>query len=202
MTDEQIKEIMALVEKYGAECWNDGRLKYGFQTDYATQQASDAIESALRAVPAIPEGWKLVPCVPTTAMIDAGWDEAYARLNTYALTKLWDAMLSASPQPVPVPAIPEGWTNRERLLGEALGKCILASGIVRKDIEGFSGPELLMFADDLHEMLSASPQAPQPATPKKPLFEDLIAQHPGLREELSAMDAINTEAKGPRSGPA
>jgi hypothetical protein len=37
-------------------------------------------------------------------------------------------------------------------------------------------------------MLSASPQAPQPATPRKPLFEDLIAQHQGLREELSAMD--------------
>jgi hypothetical protein len=32
-------------------------------------------------------------------------------------------------------------------------------------------------------------QAPQPATPRKPLFEDLIAQHQGLREELSAMDA-------------
>jgi len=61
MTNEQIKEIMALVEKYGAECWNDGRLKYGFQTDYATQQASAAIESALRAaVPAIPE----VPALP------------------------------------------------------------------------------------------------------------------------------------------
>jgi hypothetical protein len=32
-------------------------------------------------------------------------------------------------------------------------------------------------------------KAPQPAPPRKPLFEDLIAQHPGLREELSAMDA-------------
>jgi hypothetical protein len=30
---------------------------------------------------------------------------------------------------------------------------------------------------------------PLPAPPRKPLFEDLIAQHPGLREELSAMDA-------------
>jgi hypothetical protein len=100
---------MALVEKYGVNCWNDARLKYAFQADYETRQAKAAIESALRAVP----------------------------------------------------AIPEGWTNRERLLGEALGKCILASGIVRKDIEGFSGPELLMFADDLHEMLSTFPQAPE-----------------------------------------
>jgi hypothetical protein len=126
MTDKQIKEIMALVEKYGVECWNDGRLEYGFQTDYATQQARAAIESALRAA---------------------------------------------------VPAIPEGRTNRERLLGEALGKCILASGIVRKDIEGFSGPELLMFADDLHEMLSASPQpVPVPAIPEVPALPPRVIE--------------------------
>jgi hypothetical protein len=98
MTDKQINEIMALVTKCMAMVAT-GR----------TEQAVDkraAIESALRAVPAIPEGWKLVPVVPTTAMIDAGWDEAYARLNTYALTKLWDAMLSASPQ-APQPAQPD-----------------------------------------------------------------------------------------------
>jgi hypothetical protein len=130
MTDKQINEIMALVREYGAACFWDCREGVLPTQSKTPPQAFLGIESALRAaVPAIPEGWKLVPSVPTTAMIDAGWDEAYARLNTYALTKLWGAMLSASPQ------------------------------------------------------------APQPEQPRKPLFEDLIAQHPGLSGELSAMDA-------------
>jgi len=134
MTDKQINEIMALVDAYAkvlAQAVGCQVARFDAQEEIAEAIASrTAVGLALRAaVPAIPEGWKLVPVVPTTAMIDAGWDEICARLNTYALTKLWDAMLSASPQ------------------------------------------------------------APQAAQPRKPLFEDLIAQHPGLREELSAMDA-------------
>ena len=55
--------------------------------------------------------------------------------------------------------------HQNKLLAEALGACILASGIVRKDIDGFSGPELLHFAKDLQSMLEAAPQqeAQEPA---------------------------------------
>lgn len=35
-----------------------------------------------------------------------------------------------------------------RMLAQALGECLIASGIVRKDVS-LSGPELLMFAEDL-----------------------------------------------------
>ena len=115
MTDEQINEIMELVTKCMAMVAT-GRM----------EQAVDkraAIESALRAVPAIPEG-----------LIDA-LNEAADNLSNDAREPLGD------------------------------------------ELHGFA------------LMLSASPQAPQPAQPRKPLFEDLIAQHPGLSEELSAMDA-------------
>ena len=101
MTDKQIKEIMALVEKYGVNCWSDARLKYAFQADYETRQARAAIESALRAaVPAIPEG-----------LIDA-LNEAADNLSDDAREPLGDElhgfalMLSASPQ-APQPAQPD-----------------------------------------------------------------------------------------------
>lgn len=46
------------------------------------------------------------------------------------------------------------------LLGQALGECIAAAGIIRPDAS-LSGPELLMFADDLKRHL-AEQTAPQP----------------------------------------
>lgn len=73
-------------------------------------------------------------------------------------------------QGVPEPAEP---TNKEKLLANALEKCILASGIVRQDIDGLSGPQLLMFAEDLCQMLAAHPQqsargVPEPADDATP----------------------------------
>lgn len=44
-------------------------------------------------------------------------------------------------------------TSRQgELLAEALGKCLVASGIVRQDAQ-LTGPHLLLFADDLERML-------------------------------------------------
>lgn len=45
-------------------------------------------------------------------------------------------------------------SHQTKLLAQALGDCILASGIVRSDLE-MSGPQLLMFAEDLKEQLLA-----------------------------------------------
>lgn len=45
-----------------------------------------------------------------------------------------------------------------KLLADALGECIMAAGIVRKDIDGLSGPQLLMFAEDLKRHLAAPAQ--------------------------------------------
>jgi hypothetical protein len=41
-----------------------------------------------------------------------------------------------------------------KLIVDALARCILASGIVRTDIDGLTGPQLIMFAADLEEMLA------------------------------------------------
>ena len=48
--------------------------------------------------------------------------------------------------------------HQNKLLAETLGACILASGIVRKDIDGFTGPELLHFGEDLRSMLEVAPK--------------------------------------------
>lgn len=57
-----------------------------------------------RAAPALPvlEGWKLVPCEPTEAMIEAGIDPLFRFANDVtasrdALAEIYRAMLSSSP---------------------------------------------------------------------------------------------------------
>lgn len=60
--------------------------------------------------------------------------------------------------PVQEPEISDAQAS---LLASALAECILASGIVGKDKDGFSGPELLMFAEDLKQMLERSLQPAQ-----------------------------------------
>ena len=95
-----------------------------------------AIEQALgpgRPV-AVPEGWKLVPSVPTNE-----WTNTLAKEQTGSLEE------------VPIMEIHQ---------------CIA-------------------------ELLAAAPEAPQPQP--KPLFVDLIAQHPGLSEELAEMQAPKQE---------
>lgn len=62
-------------------------------------------------------------------------------------------------------------SEQARMLADALGRCIAASGIVRDDIDGFSGPQLLMFADDLCEML------------KQRNGHEAVATAPSLREQ-------------------
>jgi hypothetical protein len=94
MTDEQIKEIMALV----ADVWF---AKDDDQAQVRVNRVRAAIESALRAaVPAIPAGWRLVPVEPTEAMYVAG-DDAVAECRKSGLVpagEVYRAMLSASPQ--------------------------------------------------------------------------------------------------------
>lgn len=51
-------------------------------------------------------------------------------------------------------------SHQTKLLAQALGDCILASGIVRSDLD-MSGPELVMFAEDLKELLLARHAAVQ-----------------------------------------
>jgi hypothetical protein len=143
MTDEQINEIMALVEQYGSECWNDGALKYECESDDTTQEARAAIESALREqVPEVSECLHI-----NQGSMDAAADEYAADYWADLAQEKYEADL------------------RRR------GSAMSVSYYVR---------------DAIFRMLSA---APQPATPRKPLFEDLIAQHQGLREELLLQDA-------------
>lgn len=64
----------------------------------------------------------------------------------------------AAPKAAPGGASADSLRHQNKLLAETLGACILASGIVRKDIDGFTGPELLQFGEDLRSMLEAAPQ--------------------------------------------
>ena len=66
------------------------------------------------------------------------------------------ALLEAEAAPGELSA--DSLRHQNKLLAETLGACILASGIVRKDIDGFTGPELLHFGEDLRSMLEAAPQ--------------------------------------------
>jgi hypothetical protein len=71
-----------------------------------------------------------------------------------------------------VPEVPEGWTEHQ------IADAAMAAEIPDSKLES------LLIA------LEASPkQAPQAAQPKKPLFAEMVSQHPGLREELLEMDA-------------
>ena len=45
--------------------------------------------------------------------------------------------------------------SQRQMLADALGECLVASGIVAFNAGGFSGPQLLMFAEDLKGQLSA-----------------------------------------------
>lgn len=64
----------------------------------------------------------------------------------------------AAPKAAPGELSADSLRHQNKLLAETLGACILASGIVRKDIDGFTGPELLHFGEDLRSMLEAAPK--------------------------------------------
>ena len=74
----------------------------------------------------------------------------------------------AAPKAAPGELSADSLRHQNKLLAETLGACILASGIVRKDIDGFTGPELLHFGEDLRSMLEAAPQ-PAPAPLSEPI---------------------------------
>lgn len=75
----------------------------------------------------------------------------------------------AAPKAAPGELSADSLRHQNKLLAETLGACILASGIVRKDIDGFTGPELLHFGEDLRSMLEVAPkqevQEPAKAAP-------------------------------------
>lgn len=54
--------------------------------------------------------------------------------------------------------------SHEKLLASAIGSCLIASGIVRSNIDGFSGPQLLLFANDLKAQLEAAQAQRAPLT--------------------------------------
>jgi hypothetical protein len=73
----------------------------------------------------------------------------------------------------------------------------LAQGKADADLRRGALQTVGYYVRDTLRRYQASPQAPQPAQPRKPLFEDLIAQHPGLREELILQDAQPVEPACP-----
>ena len=85
-------------------------------------------------------------------------DEMRAVHDTLAASPTPPAEQQAAPKAAPGGLSADSLRHQNKLLAETLGACILASGIVRKDIDGFTGPELLHFGEDLRSMLEAAPQ--------------------------------------------
>ena len=87
-----------------------------------------------------------------------------AELRRYTVGDL-SAAITSAPKAEPVELSADSLRHQNKLLAETLGACILASGIVRKDIDGFTGPELLHFGEDLRSMLEVAPkqEAQEPA---------------------------------------
>ena len=135
--------------------------------------------AALQAAPpapaaaTLPEGW-------TVCRIEhePGYPEDVAfgpqimmdRLKKW-LDRHFAALAAAPAQAVAVPS-----DHQCKLLAEALGECIMAAGIVRKDIDGLSGPQLLMFAEDLKRHLAAPAQEDAALQQYEAFFDQVFAQ--------------------------
>ena len=65
-------------------------------------------------------------------------------------------------------------------LATAIADAATKAGVTDSSEHSFCGPQLLMLLDDLVEMATRGR--------KKPLFGDMINQHPGLVEELKTLD--------------
>jgi hypothetical protein len=135
-----------------------------YATDYARAAIQDFVIKGNLApegklVPAVPEGWKLVPIEPTPEMMIAGKEcEDMECGNPEAVKHIYRAMLSATAQSVDDNS-PSDLDHDPQQEGEA--------------------PAIL----------------PQPAqqVAHKPLFVEMIAEHPGLREELEQQAAHENE---------
>lgn len=75
--------------------------------------------------------------------------------------------------------------RQNKLLADALASCILASGIVRTDIDGLTGPQLLLFAEDLREMLETKKaQQDAQAVPQGATFAGWLREWEGDDSDL------------------
>lgn len=106
-------------------------------------------------------------------------------------------------QNVPVPHESE---HHVQMLGQALGECIAAAGIIRPDAS-LSGPELLMFADDLKRHL-AQQTAPQGTTSDKyraELYDEVWEKarsmgYSNVTDALVELERMKTAAPPEQSG--
>ena len=156
-----------------------------WDTPPAEQQASP---KAAPTRTALPEGW-------TDCTIEFGNDgaEVVAYGPKRMMTRLakWlgkyfaQVIADAAPKAAPGGPSADSLRHQNKLLAETLGACILASGIVRKNIDGFTGPELLHFGKDLRSMLEAAPQQ-EAQEPFGYVFEEQPAPAPPPECETEA----------------
>ena len=113
--------------------------------------------------------------------------------NLLAASPTPPAEQQAAPKAAPGELSADSLRHQNKLLAETLGACILASGIVRKDIDGFTGPELLHFGEDLRSMLEAAPQqeAQEDAALWHWLAEYLVGTRTDLDDEIVASETVN-----------
>ena len=165
--------LIDLIDAYAETRHRCGGI-YNAKTEAARNAVIEAL-SGVQALSAAPEAFlKSVIALCSHRGYSPANIEAWDKDDKW-IADLWrqaESMLAATPTPPAeqqaAPTAAQGelsadsLRHQNKLLAETLGACILASGIVRKDIDGFTGPELLHFGEDLRSMLEAAPQ-PAPA---------------------------------------
>ncbi|MDM0041834.1 hypothetical protein QTI05_22530 [Variovorax sp. J22R193] len=134
-----------------------------------------------------------------------------------AVIRMLEKRAALTPTAASASAPTEPTPEQGRMLAQTLGECLIAAGIVRKDAS-LSGPELLMFAEDLKRSLQAEPARVQGDAPTDTEMLDWLEQqghaygfedmHEGNRwcvegpfatlRKLIAFDMSTTTAKEPK----
>lgn len=70
------------------------RLRASFHEDHDPLR----LEAAAALEASVPEGWRLVPSIPTSAMMHAGYEAAAFPRDPEICVAMWKTMLSAAPK--------------------------------------------------------------------------------------------------------
>lgn len=77
-------------------------LTFWYDKGRSVAAAEAAQAGSAQQVPAVPEGWRLVPVEATDEMADAGDNESPVAVHSdWTARDVWDAMLAAAPLPTP-----------------------------------------------------------------------------------------------------
>ncbi|KAB0549776.1 hypothetical protein F7R01_00700 [Pseudomonas argentinensis] len=150
---------------------DDGEEQPGYAAAVREWNARAQLPSAGGAVP---ESWKLVPVVPTDAMISGAWNEPEAGHDNY-ITKTWAGMLGAAPHPASGERLAVKRYERDAVAGHSDVE-IVVTGIIHHD----HGPNLAEALARLAYRVAKFHSLEAPTLSESPAAQDvseLMRQH-------------------------